>query len=181
MFGLGDPIRATQKCLLTTHSCPSCGLLPPRGIGKPFVENEKGGGSGGDRTHIQSLGALRSKLTVCHSWASGFRGRVPSWSIHTPEFRVRICCHDSSRFVRTLLRLRHVSVLVGISHERADFYGRFMGGSSRKNCYCRQSRRTVRCMRILQSPCLQGFRLSCLLRPADSSNSPATAIRGGDH
>ncbi len=109
---VGDTIRATQKCLLTTHSCPSCSLLPPRGIGRPFVKNEKAGGSGGGRTHIQSLGALRSKLTVCHSWASGLRGRVPSWSIHTPEFRVRIGCHDSSRFVRTLLRLWHVSVRV---------------------------------------------------------------------
>jgi len=37
----------------------------------------------------------------------------------------------------------------------------FMGGSGRKNCYRKQSRRTVRCMQILQSHYLQGFRLSC--------------------
>jgi hypothetical protein len=54
-----------------------------------------------------------------------------------------------------------VSVLVWISHERADFYGRFMGGSSRKNCYRRQPRRTMRRMQTLQSPYLQRFTLSC--------------------
>ena len=37
----------------------------------------------------------------------------------------------------------------------------FMGGSGRKNCYRKQSRRTVRCMQILQTPYLQAFTLSC--------------------
>ena len=39
-------------------------------------------------------------------------------------------------------------------------YWRFMGSSSRKDCYRRQARRTVRCMQILQSHYLQDFTLS---------------------
>ncbi len=37
----------------------------------------------------------------------------------------------------------------------------FMGGFGRDRCHRMQSRRLVRCMRILQTPCLQGFMLSC--------------------
>jgi hypothetical protein len=43
------------------------------------------------------------------------------------------------------------------THERIDRYRRFTGGFARKNGHRRQSRRTVRCMRILQSHYLQGL------------------------
>jgi len=62
---------------------------------------------------------------------------------------------------RTRLRLLQASVLGQISHERTDFYGRFMGGFGRDRCYRMHRKRTVRYMRILQSPYLQGFTLSC--------------------
>jgi hypothetical protein len=39
--------------------------------------------------------------------------------------------------------------------ERTDFYRRFTGGFARKACSQGQPRRTVRCMQILQTPCLQ--------------------------
>jgi hypothetical protein len=42
------------------------------------------------------------------------------------------------------------SVLVLIWHERADFYGRFMGGFARDRCHCKHRRRSVQCMQILQ-------------------------------
>ena len=62
---------------------------------------------------------------------------------------------------QTLLRLSHSSVLVCGVYERTVFYWQFMGSSSRKDCHCRQTKRTVRCMQILQRPHLQGFMLSC--------------------
>ncbi len=62
---------------------------------------------------------------------------------------------------RTPLRLSTHLCHYESRHERTDFYGRFMGGSGRKNCYRKQSRRTVRCMQILQSHSLQRFSVSC--------------------
>src|SRR5258708_1037937 len=73
---------------------------------------------------------------------------------------IKVASSDLGR-LGILHRPLHPSVLVSISHEWTDFYRRFTGGFARKACSQGQPRRTVRCMRILQSPCLQGFTLSC--------------------
>src|SRR6266480_1592772 len=67
----------------------------------------------------------------------------------------------NSQLFRMVVRLFGASVLGYISHERTDFYRRFTGGFARKACSQGQPGRTVRCMRILQRPYLQGFTLSC--------------------
>jgi hypothetical protein len=59
------------------------------------------------------------------------------------------------------LRFFHYVCYDKSRNERTNSYWRFIGGFARRACSQGQSRRTVRCMRILQSPCLQGFTLSC--------------------
>ena len=56
--------------------------------------------------------------------------------------------------------LAHICASMSL-HERGYFYRRFTGDFAGKACSQGHSRRSVRCMRILQSPCLQGFTLSC--------------------
>jgi len=112
-----------------------------------------------DRTHVRKL-AIQS-----HSFPFiGFRRSAADsifLSVHSPEFRLRIRrFHPVGPASELLVRLSPLSVLGWISHERTDFYGRFMGGFGRDSCYRMHRKRTVRYMRILQSPYLQGFTLS---------------------
>jgi len=85
------------------------------------------------------------------------------------SFSAKVCLTCLSQFnesaaamsFRMVVRLLNVSVLVRNSHERADFYGRFTGGFAKRACSQRHPRQPVCCMRILQRPYLEGFRLSC--------------------
>jgi hypothetical protein len=91
-------------------------------------------------------------------------GLRPCRTVTNPNSRLISAVKESQYDRLAILRWRALRFFQYVCYDksrndRTDFYWQFMGSSSRKDCYCVQSRRTVRCMRILQSQCLQGFTL----------------------
>ena len=74
-----------------------------------------------------------------------------------PQFRFSRCEKGKGHHV---LRFFHNVCYDKFRNECTDFYWRFIGGSAWRACSQGQARRSVRCMRILQRPYLQGFTLS---------------------
>ena len=108
------------------------------------------------------LGKLAIQTHCCSCVASTFHGSV-HFLVHS--YSAISITNWLLRFVGLcfgiLVRPLALSAFVRISHERPDMYRRLTGGFATMNCSRRQSRRTERCLRNLQRPCLQRFRLSC--------------------